>query len=100
MQKYDFIKSFLSLIGIVADNHKLKWSTQIRKYYNDVINDFKSLRSEIDTRSTELFDTYCQALPALLNIDNYIDDLSLDNALQETAHFVSDVLKECCIEDK
>lgn len=100
LQKYDFIKSFLSLIGIVADNDKLKWSTQIRKYYNDVINDFKSLRSEIDTRSTELFDTYCQALPALLNIDNYIDDLSLDNALQETAHFVSDVLKECCIEDK
>lgn len=99
-QKYDFIKSFLSLIGIVADNDKLKWSTQIRKYYNDVINDFKSLRSEIDTRSTELFDTYCQALPALLNIDNYKDDLSLDNALQETALFISDVLKECCIEDK
>lgn len=100
LQKYDLTKLFLSLIGIVADNDKLKWSTQIRKYYNNVINDLKSLRSEIDIRSTELFDTYCQALPTLLNIDNYRYDLLSDNLLQETAHFVLDVLRECCIEDK
>ena len=100
LQEYDFIKSFLSLIGIVADNDKLKWSASIRKYYNNVIKDFNSLRSEIKIRSKELFDTYCRKLPNLLYRDNYIDNSELDESFQVTVYSVLDILKESCIEDK
>ena len=100
LQEYDFIKSFLSLIGIVTDNNKLKWSASIRKYYKNVIKDFNFLRSEIKIRSKELFDTYCWELPNLLYRDNHIDNSELEESFQVTAYSVLDILKENCIEDK
>lgn len=98
-QKYDFVKLFLGLIDCNPNANKEKWTTDIRKYYTNMINEYSSLRCRIESLSTELYNKYCEYIPMLLDEATCFDNMTINNTLQETTQFVLNVLANTSVTD-
>lgn len=100
LQKYNFVKLFLPLIGMDMNDNKEHWSVDIKKYYKNIIHEYESLCDDINACSTKLYNLYCHHLSKLLDKDNNLEHSLLINDLQETVHVILNALAESDIEDK